>query len=96
MSRISEKDFSYKMVIRAQWGKSWDVIVSKNTRFYYIEKRGWDRFVSDNALGRNEFVTFILKGKMIFNVYIYEQNCREILIPRILLSMGSSSKLLCL
>ncbi|XP_010504892.1 PREDICTED: B3 domain-containing protein At3g17010-like [Camelina sativa] len=91
MSKISKKDFSYKMVIRAQWGKSWNVEVSKNTRYYYIEKRGWDQFVSDNSLGRNEFITFIHKGKMIFNVHIYEQNCMEILIPRNLLSMGSSS-----
>ncbi|XP_023641319.1 B3 domain-containing protein At3g17010 [Capsella rubella] len=90
MSRIPEKDLSYKMVIRAQWGKSWDVEVSKNTRYYYIEKPGWDQFVSDNALGRNEFVTFIHKGKMIFNVYIYEQNCMEILIPRILMPMDCS------
>ncbi|CAA7015624.1 unnamed protein product [Microthlaspi erraticum] len=82
MRSISEKDFSYKMVIRAKWGSSWEVGVSKNSRCYYMEKRGWDKFVSDNALGRDEFTTFTHTGKMCFNVSIFEQNCRELLKPR--------------
>ncbi|XP_024012244.1 B3 domain-containing protein At3g17010 [Eutrema salsugineum] len=82
MQRVSEKDFSYKMVIRAQWGSSWKVEISKNPRFYYMEKHGWNQFVSDNALGDNEFVTFTHKGKMWFDVNIYHQNGKEILIPR--------------
>lgn len=81
------------MVLEAQWGTSWELEISKNPRFYYMEKRGWDQFVSDNVLGQNEFITFIHKGKMKFNVNIYEQNGVELLVPRKLQTMGSSSKL---
>lgn len=82
------------MVLKAQWGTSWELEISKNPRFYYMEKRGWDQFVSDNVLGlKNEFITFIHMGKMRFNVNIYEQNGMELLMPRKPLTMGSSSKL---
>ncbi|ESQ48232.1 hypothetical protein EUTSA_v10022138mg [Eutrema salsugineum] len=81
MKGLSNKDFSYKMVIRAQWGSSWEVEVSKNPRFYYIEKPGWNQFVSDLALGDNEFVTFTHKGKMCFNVNIYQQDGKELVMP---------------
>ncbi|KAL1223717.1 B3 domain-containing protein [Cardamine amara subsp. amara] len=89
--KVAKKDFSYKMVLKAQWGTSWELEVSKNPRFYYMEKRGWDQFVSDNVLGRNEFITFTHKGKMRFNVNIYEQNGVEMRIPRKHQTMGSSS-----
>ncbi|KAG7583932.1 B3 DNA binding domain [Arabidopsis suecica] len=52
------------MKIRAQWGSSWEVAISKNPRFYYLEKSGWGKFVRDKALGNNEFITFTHKGKM--------------------------------
>lgn len=94
MRGISDKDFSYKMVIIAQWGSSWEVEVSKNPRFYYMEKLGWNQFVSDNALGENEFITFTHKGKMCFSVNIYEQNGKEIVRPRKPPTMASTSKLL--
>ncbi|CAN7000948.1 hypothetical protein BRARA_E02476 [Brassica rapa] len=82
MQNLSKEDFSYKMVIRAEWGSSWEVDVSKNPRFYYVEKSGWNQFVSDNALGDNEFITFTHKGSMSFNVNIYGKNGKEIFAPR--------------
>ncbi|KAJ4868577.1 B3 domain-containing protein [Raphanus sativus] len=82
MKNVSKKDFHYKMVIRAQWGSSWEVDISKNPSFYYMEKSGWNQFVSDNALGENEFVTFTHKGLMCFNVNIYGKNGKEIVTPR--------------
>ncbi|CAF2100983.1 B3 domain-containing protein At3g17010 [Brassica rapa] len=82
MQNLSKEDFSYKMVIRAEWGSSWEVDVSKNPRFYYVEKSGWNQFVSDNALGDNEFITFTHKGSMSFNVNIYGKNGKEIVTPR--------------
>ncbi|CAG7882678.1 unnamed protein product [Brassica rapa] len=82
MKNISKEDFSYKMVIRAQWGSSWEVDISMNPRFYYMEKSGWNQFVTDNALGENEFVTFTHKGLMRFNVNIYGKNGKEIVTPR--------------
>ncbi|XP_020889192.1 B3 domain-containing protein At3g17010 isoform X1 [Arabidopsis lyrata subsp. lyrata] len=91
ISRLSRKDFSYKMVIRAQWGKTWHLEISKNPRYYYIERRGWDQFVSDNALGENEFITFTHRGNMVFHVNIYEQNGVEMLTPRKFQTMDSSS-----
>ncbi|KFK39039.1 hypothetical protein AALP_AA3G193000 [Arabis alpina] len=89
---IPEEDFCYKMVIKAQWGSSWEVEVSKNPRFYYMEKLGWNQFVSDNALGGNEFVTFTHKRKMCFHVNIYEQNGKEIVNPRKPVTMASASR----
>ncbi|CAN6886225.1 unnamed protein product [Brassica oleracea] len=82
MQNLSKEDFSYKMVIRAERGSSWEVDISKNPRFYYMEKSGWNQFVSDNALGDNEFITFTHKGSMSFNVNIYGKNGKEIVAPR--------------
>ncbi|KAL0743356.1 hypothetical protein Bca4012_084869 [Brassica carinata] len=82
MKNLSDNDFSYKMVIRAQWGSSWEVDISKNPRLYYMEKSGWNQFVSDNALGENEFVTFTHTGLMRFNVNLYQPNGKEIATPR--------------
>ncbi|KAJ4871511.1 B3 domain-containing protein [Raphanus sativus] len=82
MMNVSKEDFSNKMVIRAQWGGSWEVDISKNPRFYYMEKSGWNQFVTDNALGANEFVTFTHKGLMCFDVNIYRKNGKEILVPQ--------------
>ncbi|CAH8337697.1 unnamed protein product [Eruca vesicaria subsp. sativa] len=82
MKNVSKEDFSYKMVIRAKWGSSWEVDISMNPRFYYMEKSGWNQFVSDNALGENEFVTFTHKGLMCFDVNIYGLSGKEIAVPR--------------
>ncbi|CAE5956277.1 unnamed protein product [Arabidopsis arenosa] len=79
------------MVIRAHWGKTWHLEISKNPRYYYIEKRGWDQFVSDNALGENEFITFTHRGNMVFHINIYEQNGVEMLTPRGIKKEGESS-----
>ncbi|EFH62232.1 predicted protein [Arabidopsis lyrata subsp. lyrata] len=67
--------------IRAQWGSSWEVAISKNPRFYYLEKSGWGKFVRDNALGNNEFITFTHKGKMRFTLNIFKQDGKEMMQP---------------
>ncbi|CAH2053506.1 unnamed protein product [Thlaspi arvense] len=91
MKSISSREFTYKMVIRAQWGSSWEVAISKNPRFHYMDKLGWSQFVSDNALGENEFVTFTHTGHMCFNVNFFEQNGKELVVPRKPPSMAPSS-----
>ncbi|KAH0863753.1 hypothetical protein HID58_080964 [Brassica napus] len=79
---VPQNDYSSNMVIRTQWGISWEVKVSMNPRFYYMEKRGWNQFVNDNALGDKELVTFTHTGLMCFNVKIYEENGKELVTPR--------------
>lgn len=88
---ISDKDFSFKMVLNLPWGSSWPVKISCNPNFYYMEKRGWDQFVSDNALGDNEFLTFTHKGNMCFSVNIYQIDCKEMLRLRKSATIASSS-----
>ncbi|KAJ4868759.1 B3 domain-containing protein [Raphanus sativus] len=79
---VPQDDFSSNMVIRTQCGLSWEVKVSMNPCFYYMEKRGWNQFVNDNALGDKELVTFTHTGLMCFNVNIYEENGKEVVTPR--------------
>ncbi|CDY71308.1 BnaAnng36900D [Brassica napus] len=88
MKSLPKEDLSNKMVIIAKWGSSWEVDISKNPRFYYMEKSGWNQFVRDNALGKNEFVTFTHKGSMCFDVNIYGKDEKEIVRPP---TMASSS-----
>ncbi|KAL1195952.1 B3 domain-containing protein [Cardamine amara subsp. amara] len=78
---FSDEELSLEMKIGAEWGSSWDIGISKNPRFCYMEKSGWEKFVRDNALGDNEFVTFTHIRKMYFTVNIYNQNCKEMLQP---------------
>ncbi|EOA32237.1 hypothetical protein CARUB_v10015496mg [Capsella rubella] len=78
---FSDKELSCKMKIRTQWGRSWEVEISKNPRFYFMEKSGWDKFVKDNALGHSEFLTFTHNGNMCFTVNIFKQNGKEMLQP---------------
>ncbi|KAG7579314.1 B3 DNA binding domain [Arabidopsis thaliana x Arabidopsis arenosa] len=78
---FSDKELSRKMKIRAQWGSSWEVGISKNPRFYFMEKSGWEKFVRDNALGNSEFITFTHKGKMHFTVNIFKQDGKEMMQP---------------
>ncbi|CAL9223139.1 unnamed protein product [Arabidopsis halleri] len=78
---FSDKELSHKMKIRAQWGSSWEVGISKNPRFYFMEKPGWEKFVRDNALGNSEFITFTHKGKMHFTVNIFKQDGKEMMQP---------------
>lgn len=95
MQNLSDNDLSYKMVIRAEWGSSWEVDISKNPKFYYMEKSGWNQFVSDNALGENEFVTFTHTGLMRFDVNIYNPDGKEIVTPRKPLQQLLSVKAFC-
>ncbi|CAN7019426.1 unnamed protein product, partial [Brassica oleracea var. botrytis] len=83
MKSLPKGDLANKMVIIAKWGSSWEVDISKNPRFYYMEKSGWNQFVRDNALGKNEFVTFTHKGSMCFDVNIYGKDEKEITIPNL-------------
>ncbi|XP_010467311.1 PREDICTED: B3 domain-containing protein At2g16210-like [Camelina sativa] len=78
---FSDKELSCKMKIRTQWGRSWEVGISKNPRFYFMEKSGWKKFVSDNALGHSEFITFTHKRKMDFTVKIFKQDGKEMIQP---------------
>ncbi|CAH8326886.1 unnamed protein product [Eruca vesicaria subsp. sativa] len=79
---VPENDYSTNMVIRTQWGISWEVKVSMNPRFHYMEKRGWNQFVNDNALGDKELVAFTHTGLMCFNVNIYDESGKEVVTPR--------------
>ncbi|EOA21232.1 hypothetical protein CARUB_v10001579mg [Capsella rubella] len=79
--KFSDNELLGKMKIRVHWGSSWEVKISKNPRFYFMEKSGWEKFVTDNALGRNEFLTFTHKGKMHFSVNIMKQIGKEMLQP---------------
>ncbi|KAG5390999.1 hypothetical protein IGI04_032540 [Brassica rapa subsp. trilocularis] len=89
---VPQNDYSSNMVIRTQWGVSWEVKVSMNPRFYYMEKRGWNQFVNDNALGDKELVTFTHTGLMCFNVNIYEENGKELVRPRTMASLSGIKK----
>ncbi|KAF8108078.1 hypothetical protein N665_0115s0087 [Sinapis alba] len=88
---VPQNDFSSNMVIRMQCGLSWEVKVSMNPRFYYMEKRGWNQFVNDNALGDKELVTFTHTGLMCFNVHIYKENGKEAVTPKRPRTMASLS-----
>ncbi|CAG7899977.1 unnamed protein product [Brassica rapa] len=89
---VPQNDYSSNMVIRTQWGISWEVKVSMNPRFYYMEKRGWNQFVNDNALGDKELVTFTHTRLMCFNVNIYEENGKELVRPRTMASLSGIKK----
>ncbi|EOA22941.1 hypothetical protein CARUB_v10003677mg [Capsella rubella] len=79
---ISEKQLSAKMVLKVSWGSSWAIRISRNPRFYFMEKKGWDQFLSDNSLGNDEFLTFTHKGNMCFAVDIYQIDGKELLRQR--------------
>jgi len=70
------------MVLRVPWGRSWQVKISKNPNFHYMEDRGWNQFVNDNGLGENEYLTFTHEANMCFNVTIFEADGTEMLRPR--------------
>ncbi|EFH39642.1 hypothetical protein ARALYDRAFT_330738 [Arabidopsis lyrata subsp. lyrata] len=92
---FTDKELFGKMKIRTQWGRSWEVGISKNPRFYYMEKSGWDRFVRDNSLGNNEFITFTHKGNMHFTLNIFKLDGKEMMQPpqsRALLASSSRFK----
>ncbi|XP_010491618.1 PREDICTED: B3 domain-containing protein REM23-like [Camelina sativa] len=69
------------MKITVPWGSTWEVKISKNPRFYFMEKSGWEKFVRDNALGRNEFLCFTHKEEMDFSVNIMKQTGKEMVQP---------------
>lgn len=79
---ITNDELSGKMVLKVSWGSSWTIRISRNPRFYFMEKKGWDQFLSDNGLGNDEFLTFTHKGNMCFSVDIYQIDGKELLRPR--------------
>ncbi|KAG7555649.1 B3 DNA binding domain [Arabidopsis suecica] len=89
---ISDKSSSFKMVLKLPWGSSWQVKISKNPIFHYMEDRGWNQFVNDNGLGLNEFLTFTHEANMCFNVTIFEADGTEMLRPRKSSTITSSSR----
>lgn len=89
---FSNNELSRKMKIKARWGSSWEVEICKNPRFYFMEKSGWEKFVSDNALGASEFLTFTHKGNMRFTVNIFMQDGKEMLQPPQSMSFMASSR----
>ncbi|KAG2300235.1 hypothetical protein Bca4012_011828 [Brassica carinata] len=93
LKSISAKEFSFKMVLKLPWGSSWQIKLSKYQSFYYMEKNGWDQFLSDNGLGDDELLTFTHKGNMCFNVTIYQINCLEMLGPTRSATIASSSQI---
>ncbi|XP_010454030.1 PREDICTED: B3 domain-containing protein At5g18090-like [Camelina sativa] len=78
----SEEDLSANIVLKVSWRSSWTIRISRNLCFYYMEKKGWDKFLSDNDLGNNEYLTFTHKGHMCFSVDIYQIDGMELLRPR--------------
>ncbi|ESQ50923.1 hypothetical protein EUTSA_v10023054mg, partial [Eutrema salsugineum] len=91
MRSVSEHELSGKMKIRAQWGSSWDIGISKNPRFYFMEKSGWEKFVRENYLGEDDFLTFTHKGKMCFNVKIFKKDGLEMICPQQSMAFFASS-----
>lgn len=85
-------DIFNKMVIRTQWGRSWEVEIYKNQTSYYLDERGWNRFVSDNDLGENESFTFTHTGGMCFTAKILDQNGEDVVRPRDPMTMASFTK----
>ncbi|CAH8271466.1 unnamed protein product [Arabidopsis lyrata] len=88
---ISDEEFSHKMVLKVSWGSSWPIKICRNPSFYFMEKKGWDQFLSDNGLGNNEFLTFTHQGNMCFSVDIYQIDGKELLTPRRSATIASSS-----
>ncbi|CAA7026597.1 unnamed protein product [Microthlaspi erraticum] len=79
------------MEIITKWGRTWEMGISKNPRFYFMEKAGWEKFVKDNFLGDNEFLTFTHRGNMQFTVNIFEKDEREMIQPRQIMDSSSPS-----
>ncbi|KAJ0243764.1 B3 DNA binding domain-containing protein [Hirschfeldia incana] len=92
LKSISAKEFTFKMVLKLPRGSSWTIKLSKYQSYYYMEKNGWDQFLSDNGLGDDELLTFTHKGNMCFNVSIYQINCVEMLGPTRSTTIASSSR----
>ncbi|KAJ0259235.1 B3 DNA binding domain-containing protein [Hirschfeldia incana] len=49
--------------------------------YYLMERKGWEKFLNDNHLGDDEFLTFTNDGKNCITVDIFQKNCIEILKP---------------
>jgi len=88
---ISEEELSAKMLLKVSWGSSWPIKICRNPSFYFMEKKGWDQFLSDNGLGNDEFLTFTHQGNMCFTVDIYQVDGKELLTPRRSATIASSS-----
>lgn len=89
-TRSECKNLPPKVTLKVAWGSSWTVNLSTFMGFYLMERKGWKKFLSDNHLGDDEFLTFTNQGNNCITVDIYQKNCIEILKP---LNTSSSSKL---
>ncbi|CAA7020956.1 unnamed protein product [Microthlaspi erraticum] len=71
--RFSDSELLGKMKITAKWGTTWEVDICKNPGFFYMDKAGWNQFVSDNCLKGGDLITFTHKGAMCFSVKIFKE-----------------------
>ncbi|CAN7138309.1 unnamed protein product [Brassica rapa subsp. narinosa] len=70
-----------KVTLKVAWGSSWPVNLSPFMGCYLMERKGWEKFLNDNHLGDNEFLTFTNEGNNCITVDIFQKNCVEILKP---------------
>lgn len=84
------KNLPPKVTLKVAWESSWTVNLSPFMGCYLMERKGWEKFLNDNHLGDNEFLTFTNEGNNCITVDIFQKNCIEILKP---LNTSSSSKL---
>ncbi|XP_056864978.1 B3 domain-containing protein At5g18090-like isoform X1 [Raphanus sativus] len=80
-TRSECKNLPPKVTLKVAWGSSWTVNLSTFMGFYLMERKGWKKFLSDNHLGDDEFLTFTNQGNNCITVDIYQKNCIEILKP---------------
>ncbi|CAH8384924.1 unnamed protein product [Eruca vesicaria subsp. sativa] len=80
-TRSECKNLPPKVTLKVAWGSSWTVNLSRFMGFCLMERNGWEKFLSDNHLGDNEFLTFTNEGNNCITVDIFQKNCIEILKP---------------
>ncbi|KAJ0259237.1 B3 DNA binding domain-containing protein [Hirschfeldia incana] len=79
--RSEGKNLPSKVALKVAWGSSWPVNLTTFMGYYLMERKGWEKFLNDNHLGDDEFLTFTNDGKNCITVDIFQKNCIEILKP---------------
>lgn len=75
------KNLPPKVTLKVAWGSSWTVKLSTFMGYYLMERKGWEKFLSDNHLGDDEVLTFTNQGNDCITVDIFQKNCVEIVKP---------------
>lgn len=71
-------ELSDRVTLKVRSGRSWTAKVSKRSNGVYIED-GWQEFLKDNSLGKDEFLRFWYDGNMCFSIQIFGKNgCERI------------------